>query len=127
MADLLGVSTVSPVGPGGGGRVQVRAGGPVAAVNSRCQASAQGQAAGRRRVERRADRVTRAARLINCRRRVAVVALAWKLEASAPAARVRLNAIAARTSQAEFAAKLPEGRCARAEFFRSAMTCSMIA
>ena len=33
----------------------------------------------------------------------------------------------ASTSQAAFAANLPEGRCARAEFFRSAWTCSMIA
>lgn len=31
---------------------------------------------------------------------VPVVALAWKAEAGAPAARVRLNAIAAQTSQA---------------------------
>jgi len=56
----------------------------MAAVNSRCQASAQGQAAGMRRVDRRADRVTRAATLISCRRRVAVVALAWKVEAREP-------------------------------------------
>jgi len=55
------------------------------------------------------------------------VALAWKREASVPAARVRLNAIAASTSQAEFAAKCPEGTCASAEFFRSAMTCSTMA
>ena len=40
-----------------------------------------------------------------------------------PAARVRLNAITAQTSQAAFAANRPEGRCARAEFFRSACTC----
>ncbi len=39
-----------------------------------------------------------------------MVALAWKLEASAPAARVRLNAIAASTSQAELAMKLPGGQ-----------------
>lgn len=39
---------------------QVAAGGPVVAVNSRCQAAAQGHAAGKRRVARRADRVTRA-------------------------------------------------------------------
>jgi hypothetical protein len=78
-----------PVGPGGGGWFQAGAGGPVVAVNSRCQAAAQGQAVGSRSVLRRAERVTRAATLINCRRTVAVVALAWKLEASAPAARVR--------------------------------------
>jgi len=33
----------------------------------------------------------------------------------------------ARTSQAALAVNTPEGRCARAEFFRSAWTCSMIA
>jgi hypothetical protein len=36
------------------------------------------------------------------------------------AARVRLNAITASTSQAAFAANLPLGRWARAECFRSA-------
>ena len=41
---------------------------------------------------------------------VAVVARAWKVEASAPAARVRLNAIAASTSQAPFAVNQAEGR-----------------
>jgi hypothetical protein len=58
---------------------------------------------------------------------VAVVARAWNLEARAPAARMRLNAIAASTSQAELAANFPEGRCASGPFFRSAMTCSTIA
>jgi hypothetical protein len=58
---------------------------------------------------------------------VAVVARAWTVEAAAPAARVRLNATAARTSQAALAVNFPEGRWARAEFFRSAMTCSMMA
>jgi len=38
------------------------------------------------------------------------VALAWKVEARQPAARVRLNAIAARTSQAPFAENDLEGR-----------------
>ena len=41
---------------------------------------------------------------------VAVVALAWKTDAIAPAARVRLNAIAANTNQALFAANDPEGK-----------------
>ncbi|SDY74837.1 hypothetical protein SAMN05661080_04482 [Modestobacter sp. DSM 44400] len=58
---------------------------------------------------------------------VAVVAFAWKAEASVPAARVRLNAIAARTSQAELAANFPEGRWARGPPLRSALTCSMTA
>jgi hypothetical protein len=39
------------------------------------------------------------------------------------AARVRLKAITASTSQAAFAVNLPEGRWASAEFFRSAWTC----
>ena len=109
------------------GRFQAEAGGPVAALNSCVQASAQGHAVGSRSVERRADRVTRAATVMSCRRTVPVVALAWKLEASAPAARVRLKAIAASTSQAEFAAKCPDGRWASGPFFKSAMTCSTIA
>jgi hypothetical protein len=56
-----------------------------------------------------------------------VFALAWKRDASAPAARVRLNAMLASTSQAPLAVNRPEGRCASGPFFRSAMTCSMIA
>jgi len=40
---------------------------------------------------------------------VAVAALAWNTEARQPAARVRLNAIAAWTSQALFAGKDPDG------------------
>ena len=43
------------------------------------------------------------------------------------AARVRLNAITAQTSQAAFAQNFPDGRCASADTFRSAWTCSMIA
>ena len=50
--------------------------------------------------------------LISWSRIVPVVERAWKLEAKQPAARVRLNAIAASTSQAEFALNEPEGRCA---------------
>jgi hypothetical protein len=48
-------------------------------------------------------------------------------EASAPAARVRLNAIVAQTSEALFAGNRPDGRCAKGPFFRSTMNCSMIA
>src|SRR5665647_1976777 len=58
---------------------------------------------------------------------VAVVALLIAGPARVAAARVRLNAITARTSQAAFAVNFPDGRWARAEFFRSAWTCSMIA
>src|SRR5665811_1035418 len=58
---------------------------------------------------------------------VAAVALPIEVPARVAAARVRLNAITARTSHAAFAVNLPLGRWARAEFFRSAWTCSMIA
>ena len=61
---------------------------------------------------RRAEVATRAAMLISWARRVAVVAFAWTTEARQPAARSRLNAIAASTSQAELAANDPEGRWA---------------
>ena len=47
---------------------------------------------------------------MGCRRIVAVVALAWNMDAIAPAARVRLDAVAARTGQALLAANDPEGR-----------------
>ena len=43
---------------------------------------------------------------------VPVVARAWNAEARQPAARVRVSAIAARTSQAPFAANGPKGRWA---------------
>jgi len=55
---------------------QAGVGGPVAAVNSRCQASAQGQLVGSRSRVRREERTTRAATLISWARSVAVVALA---------------------------------------------------
>ena len=61
---------------------------------------------------------------------MAVVALAIVVPPRVAAARVRLNAITAitaRTSQAAFALKIPDGRWARAEFFMSAWTCSIIA
>ena len=66
----------------------------------------------------------RAGTLISRRRMVAVVALASCGPVRVAAARVRLNAITANTSHAAFAVNRPEGRCARAEFFRSAWTCS---
>ena len=96
-------------------------------MNRWCQASRQGRGAGSRSWVRRAEWVTRAASVMSWERMVAVVARAWKLEARAPAARVRLKAIAVRTSQAELAANFPDGRCASGPFFRSAMTCSMMA
>jgi hypothetical protein len=58
---------------------------------------------------------------------VAVVPLAWKGEARALAARVRLNAIVARTSQAAPAVNRPDGRCASGPVLRSATTCSTMA
>ena len=76
---------------------------------------------------RRAEVATRAGTVISLRRIVAVVALARSGPVRVAAARVRLNAMTASTSQAAFAVNTPEGRCARAEFFRSAWTCSMIA
>ena len=73
---------------------------------------------------RRADLARRPGTAISCRRMVAVVALAWNTDAMVPAARVKLNAIAANTSHAPLAAKWPEGKCARALPLKSAMTCS---
>lgn len=87
---------------------QVVGGGPIAAVNRRCQSLAQGHRLGSRRVARRAERVIRAATVISCERMVAVTALAWNRPAKAPTARERLKAIAASTSQAEFAANDPD-------------------
>ena len=72
-------------------------------MNSCCHAVAEGQAAGRCSVVRRAEVATRAAMLISWVRMVAVVPLACTAE-ELPAARRRLNAIAASTSQAELAA-----------------------
>lgn len=46
---------------------------------------------------------------------------------SVAAALVRLNAMTAQTSYAALAQKCADGMCARAEFFRSACACSMIA
>src|SRR3982751_3393496 len=96
------------------------AGGPQALVNSRVQALSHGQSRGRCSRSRRAERAIRAGTAISWARMVAVVALPWKVEARAPAARVRLNAIAANTVQAELAANRPEGMCASGPFFRSA-------
>ena len=98
------------------------------AVKSRANAFCQGQASGRCRMILRAERASRAGTEMRVRRIVAVVALARRPARSArmPAARVRLNAITARTSQALFAVNTPEGRCASGPFLRSAWTCSMI-
>jgi len=91
------------------------------------QAVCQGQSRGRCRVRRRAEVAIRHGRWTNLRRRVAVVARARSGLARVPAARVRLNAITASTSQAALAVNTPDGMWAREEFFRSAWTCSMMA
>src|SRR4051812_32802172 len=83
------------------------AGGPLALMNSSVQALSQGQSRGRCIRMRRAERASRAGTAISWARMVAVVALAWNVEARTPAARVRLKAIAASTVQAPLAEKDP--------------------
>jgi len=83
-------------------------------------AVSQGQSRGRCSVRRRAEDAIRAGTLIRVRRMVAVRDLARAGPVRVAAARVRLNAITARTSQAALAVNRPEGRWARAEFLRSA-------
>jgi len=102
-------------------------GGPLVRMNSWVQACCQGQFVGRCRVRRLAEDAIRAGMVISLRRMVAVVALAIAVPAAVAAARVRLNAMTARTSQAAFAVNDPDGRLATAEFFRSACACSMMA
>src|SRR5512144_3356660 len=104
-------SLVGPVAGGAGG--DQAAGGSWTAVNSRCQDGCHGQSRGKCRVSRRAERASRAGTRISWARTVAVVALACSSDASAPAARVRLKAMAASTSQALFTANDPDGRCQR--------------
>lgn len=58
---------------------------------------------------------------VRVRRIVAVVARARAFAlVRVAAARVRLNAMTAQVSHTALALKTPEGRCASAEFFRSA-------
>ena len=59
-------------------------------------------------VRRLAELDSRAGTEMSWVRIVAVVSLAWNAEARVPAARVRLNAIAAHVSQGEFALNDPE-------------------
>src|SRR5674476_549584 len=116
-------SLVAPLGLGG----QVaEAGGPSAAVNIACHGCSQGHRSGRWRRSRRAERAMRAGTAMSWARIVAVVARAWYLEARVPAARVRLNEIAARTSYAVFALICPEDKCASGAPFNSAMTFSRV-
>ena len=88
-------------------------------MKSPSRLSCQGQSLGRWMTSRLADLARRPGTAISCLRMVAVVALVWKTDAMAPAARVRLNAIAANTSQAELAAKDPSVKCARAPDLRT--------
>lgn len=121
------VSVGSRPGPVGRVMGQTCRAGPARARSS-SQAFCHGHAVGRCMVRRRAERASRAGTLMmSCARMVEVLARAWNGEARTPAARVRLKAIAAQTSQALLAQPFPEGRCASGPPFRSAMTCSMIA
>ena len=104
-----------------------RAGWPTGLVEQLGPGRCHGQARGRCMMRRRAVVAIRAGRLISWRRMVPVVALPSAVSVRVAAARVRLNAITARASQAALAVNRPLGRCASAEFFRSAWTCSMTA
>lgn len=73
-------------------------------------AVSQGESRGRCKVRRRAEDAIRAGTVISVRRMVAVRALASAGPVRAAAARVRLNAITASTSQAALALNRPEGR-----------------
>lgn len=95
-------------------------GGPQTRANRRSQPVCQGQFVGRCRVTRRAEVAVRAGMVIKVRRTVPVLALTNGPPLMDAAARVRLKAMHANTNQAALAAKRPEGRCARAECFKSA-------
>ncbi len=71
---------------------QAAMGGPARAVCAICfQALSQSQSVGRCSLRRRAERASRPGTLISWARMVAVVALAWKVEARTPAERVRVE------------------------------------
>ena len=76
-------------------------------MNRTAQGFSQGQCSGRCRVMRRAEDEMPAGPLTSFRRIVAVVARARPFPAIVAAARVKLNAITARTSQAALAVKRP--------------------
>lgn len=76
---------------------------------------------------RRAEVETLAATLMSFRRTVAVTAFPRAGLARVPAARVRLKAMQASTSQAALAVKAPDGKCASADAFMSAFKFSMTA
>ena len=96
-----GVPLGVAVAPGRlGGQGVEAAGGPLPWVKSWVHAVSQGQPVGRCMVIRRAEVAIRAGTAMSLRRMVAVVVLARSGPAMAAAARVRLKAITARTSQA---------------------------
>ena len=95
--------------------------------HSASQAFDQGQWVGRCRIGRRCGRAKRAGTLTMVRRRVDPRARVYRSAARTPAARSRLWAIAAHSTQAELAPKRPEGMCASGPSIRSANTVSMIA
>ena len=101
------------------------AGGAVAIDQSRSQDRAQGQCSGRCRSSRLLVAAIRAGTVMSFRRRLAQRAVRWL--AATAVARVMLNAITAQQTQAALAAYFPDGRCAKALSFNSAMTCSMMA
>ena len=90
-------------------RVQAVAGGPRVASNSWVQAGSQGQLVDRCIRSLRTERASHAGTLMSWARIVPMVARAWNADARHPAARVRLNAIAASTRHAELAWSDPEG------------------
>ena len=93
-----------------GGQVVTAAGGGAhRPVKSVVHAFSQGHAVGRCSVRRRAEDAIRAGTCTSLRRIVPVVALAIVVPARVAAARVRLNAMTARTSQAAFAVNFPAG------------------
>src|ERR1700712_4342267 len=102
-------------------------GGPQVWVNNSVQLVCHGHPVGRCRVSVRAEPAILAGTPIRVRRMVPVVAFARFGPDTVAAALVRLNAMTASTSQPALAANDFDGRWARAEFFRSAWTCSMIA
>ena len=104
------------------------AGGPQAAWRRFSHSCSRCQPAGRWRVRwPRPCRAVRAATTIRSRRMVAARAFANGRDARAPAARSKLCAMAVIDSPAAFAAKTPDGRCARGPLVTSAKTCSTTA
>lgn len=110
------------------GQAAYGTGGSWVAVKAVDQACRQRQRAGRCKVRQpRPCRASRAGALMRWRRSVAPRARAWKEPARQPSAHSRLWVIAAKVSQAAFAAKTPEGKCASGPSIRSALTCSCTA